>query len=155
MPKLSKNLLSVFTFLLLNSIGFYAQNIPLPEHPRPDFERKTWLNLNGTWDLKFDPNDEGLEQEWFKSGVEFDKEIVVPFPWGSKLSGVEDEADIAWYYKSIMIRPEWPKNQRTFITIGAADWQTDVWLDGKYLGRHEGGYVPFSFEITVLFSFYR
>ncbi len=150
MQHLSKFTLPLIGMLLLIFNTIQAQEIPLAEHPRPDFERKTWLNLNGTWAFKFDPSDEGIDKEWYKGTSGFDKEITVPFPWGSKLSGVEDEADVAWYYKPIMINPNWPKDKRTFLTIGAADWQTDVWLDGQHLGRHEGGYVPFSFEITEL-----
>lgn len=135
--------------LLIFKQVYSQENIPLPEHPRPDFERSEWLNLNGNWNFEFDKNDAGITEKWFSGKKAFSKTIAVPFPWGSPLSGVKDEADIAWYSKTITVKPEW-KSKRVFVTIGASDWKTSVWLDGKELGRHEGGYTPFSFELTNL-----
>ena len=59
-------------------------DIPLPEHPRPDFERAEWVNLNGTWQFRFDPDDVGLAQAWHGSAADFPLAITVPFPWGSR-----------------------------------------------------------------------
>ena len=70
---------------------FSSENIPLPEHPRPDFQRQQWLNLNGPWQFRFDEKDAGRKKQWFKVDVDFPKTIMVPFPWGSRLSGVEDK----------------------------------------------------------------
>lgn len=123
------------------------QNIPLPEHPRPDFERSKWQNLNGDWAFEFDPKDLGVQQNWADGSKVFSRQIHVPFPWGAPLSGVPDSADIAWYKRSITVPSAW-KGKRTFVTIGASDWHTTVYLDGKALGSHEGGYTPFSFELT-------
>src|SRR5258706_7127256 len=135
--------------LLLTTILFQqasAQPIPLPEHPRPDFERSQWQNLNGVWQFEFDSLDQGLSKKWNEGNTAFTRRINVPFPWGSVLSGVKDLADIAWYKREITIPPEW-KNKRAFLTTGASDWQTTVWLDGRLLGTHQGGYTPFSFEL--------
>jgi len=135
-------------FLLFVACAFVsAQTIPLPEHPRPDFERTQWQNLNGLWQFEFDSLDRGISKKWNEGNAAFAHKITVPFPWGSQLSGVKDKADIAWYKREITISPEW-KNKRTFLTIGASDWETTVWLDGKLLGTHQGGYTPFSFELT-------
>lgn len=134
-------LLSTLNFQLL------AQTIPLPEHPRPDFERAQWQNLNGVWQFEFDSLNQGLDKKWSEGAAAFTHKINVPFPWGSALSGVADKADIGWYKREINISPEW-KNKRVFVTIGASDWETSVWLDGKFLGTHQGGYTPFSFELT-------
>lgn len=122
--------------------------IPLPEHPRPDWERADWVNLNGKWAFRFDPADKGLTENW-TLGRRFPHQINVPFPWGSPLSGVADSADIAWYARDIVVPTTW-KNKRPFLVIGASDYQTTVWLDGKELGRHEGGYTPFSFDISQI-----
>ena len=124
-----------------------ATAIPLPEHPRPDFERTNWLNLNGDWAFKFDPKDEGIAAKWFTGTPDFPLTIHVPFPWGAPLSGVKNEADIGWYRRAITVPAAW-NGQRTFLTIGASDWQTTVWLNGQELGKHEGGYTPFSFDLT-------
>ncbi len=124
-----------------------AQIIPLPEHPRPDFERSQWLNLNGAWQFRFDPSDEGVSSGWSTGSVDFDKSILVPFSWGAPLSGVDDEADIGWYARTIDAPMEWG-DRRVFLVIGASDWHTTVWLDGALVGEHRGGYTPFSLELT-------
>ena len=124
-----------------------ADGIPLPEHPRPDFERTSWLNLNGTWGFRFDSTDVGASEAWYAEGADFPKEITVPFPWGAPLSGVEDEAEIGWYAREVEVPEDW-SGQRVFLVVGAADWETTAWLDGQELGSHEGGYTPFAFELT-------
>ncbi len=144
---MKKTLLLLPLFLLVLFTNLSAQTIPLPEHPRPDFERAQWQNLNGTWQFEFDSLDQGITKKWNEGNAAFAHKINVPFPWGSPLSGVKDKADIAWYKREITINREW-KNKRTFLTIGASDWETTVWLDGKLLGTHQGGYTPFSFELT-------
>ena len=126
---------------------FDLENIPLPEHPRPDFQRAKWINLNGPWDFRFDAADEGQKQEWFKGKVDFDEKILVPFSWGSKLSGVKDEADIGWYARDITVPESW-RDGRAFLVIGACDWHTTAWLDGNLLGQYQGGYTPFEFDLT-------
>jgi len=124
-----------------------SAEIPLPEHPRPDFERAEWLNLNGVWQFRFDKENAGLAGGWFQDTGGFSQKITVPFPWGSKLSGVEDDADIGWYARSVQIPEDW-QGQRVFVVVGASDWHTTAWLDGRMLGEHQGGYTPFAFELT-------
>lgn len=138
--------------LLLFVFGTSAQSIPLPEHPRPDFERPQWANLNGSWQFAFDSENEGLKESWFAGSTTFDRTIMVPFPWGSKLSGVADEADIGWYRREIKIDPSW-KGKRIFLIIGASDWETSIWLDGHLLGTHQGGYLPVEVELTQYVNF--
>ena len=121
--------------------------IPLPEHPRPDFQRDLWQNLNGPWQFQFDAPDSGEARGWFRGALPAPRQIVVPFPWGSPLSGVPDSAVIAWYSRSIAVPPAWA-GRRVFLVIGAADWRTTAWLDGQKLGTHDGGYIPFEFELT-------
>jgi len=133
------------TSILVNTL--IAQNIPLPEHPRPDFEREIWANLNGAWKFGFDSLDIGVKEKWFSNTNHSPLSINVPFPWGSPLSGIADKADIGWYQKTINIDPTWT-GKRIFITIGASDWESSVWIDDQMLGSHQGGYTPFSFELT-------
>lgn len=147
-----KNLLSLFTIIFLfcfsaNSQNSVTENIPLPEHPRPDFMRSDWLNLNGHWNFMFDKENVGETQKWFENPNAFTKKILVPFPWGSKLSEVANEADIAWYARKIEIPESW-KNKRIFVVVGASDWTTTGWLAGKPVGSNRGGYTPFEFELT-------
>ena len=120
-------------------------NIPLPEHPRPDFERAAWVNLNGYWSFTFDKAaaDKVLSANDISA---MGQKIMVPFPWGSKLSEVEDNGDIAWYARKVSIPADWA-GKRVFLVVGASDWDTQVWCDGQEIGRHQGGYTPFEFEI--------
>ncbi len=143
---------SLILFLLILNLPMRAQEIPLPEHPRPDFQRELWKNLNGEWSFAFDPADIGITEAWSEGNDDFDRTINVPFPWGSKLSGIEDEGDIGWYMREISVDPLW-QGKRVFLTVGASDWETTIWLDGSLLGKHQGGYVPFSFELTDFIRF--
>lgn len=147
-----KRFLQLSLIIVCLTHAVIAQQIPLPEHPRPDFERPLWQNLNGQWQFEFDSLDQGLNKKWNEGNVSFSHRITVPFPWGSQLSGVKDESDIAWYKRDIDIPPSW-QDKRTFLTIGASDWETTVWLDGKLLGKHQGGYTPFSFELTPYLTY--
>ena len=124
-----------------------TEPIPLAEHPRPDFQRAEWLNLNGRWRFRFDGDDAGLKEKWFAGRAEFPGTIVVPFPWGSPLSQVKDEAPIAWYSREVLVPPSW-QGRRVYLIVGACDWETQAWLDGQPLGAHRGGYTPFEFELT-------
>ncbi|MBK9389172.1 MAG: glycoside hydrolase family 2 [Bacteroidetes bacterium] len=142
----------IVIFLIINCIEFEVHSqtpeaIPLPEHPRPDFQREMWQNLNGIWDFRFDALNAGEREQWFNSTDKFDKKIMVPFPWGSKLSGVHNEAEIGWYSRKIEVPAEW-NGKKVFIVFGASDWITTAWLDGQKLGTFQGGYTPFEFDLT-------
>ena len=142
--------LSVFIFLNVMNLPICGQTeeaIPLPEHPRPDFQRELWQNLNGTWNFRFDPGNIGEKEQWYIKSNEFDRKIIVPFPWGSKLSGVSNEAEIGWYSRQIEVPAAWT-GKNIFIIFGASDWKTTAWLDGQKLGSFQGGYTPFEFNIT-------
>jgi hypothetical protein len=130
------------TLFLLAGLSFCAlaqKSQPLPEHPRPDLERVQWLNLNGYWDFTFDSTRTVPSR--------FANKILVPFPWGSALSEVKDEADVAWYHKEIKIPATWT-GKRIFLNIGASDWETSIYLDGVKIGNHQGGYTPFDAELA-------
>ncbi|MBR5177026.1 MAG: glycoside hydrolase family 2 [Bacteroidales bacterium] len=120
-------------------------SIPLAEHPRPDFERADWINLNGHWAFTFDEAAATKAIAGEDLSV-MDNQILVPFPWGSKLSEVEDKGDIGWYGREITVPNSW-KGKRVFLVVGASDWDTHVWLDGKEIGSHQGGYTPFACEL--------
>src|SRR5512136_32526 len=81
--------------------------VPLPEHPRPDFQRAAWLNLNGEWKFRFDSENTGMQGRWFADAAGFPDMILVPFPWGSPLSRVPDKATIAWYARTVHVPEAW------------------------------------------------
>lgn len=124
--------------------------ISRPEYPRPQFVRKDWINLNGEWDFTIDNSLSG-EYKKFSEATSFDMKINVPFCPESKLSDIEhkDFMNGVWYTRTVTLPNEWLKNnRRTFINIGACDYITKVFVNGKEVGVHRGGYVGFSFEIT-------
>ncbi len=127
--------------------AYAAPGIPHPEHPRPDSQRADGQNLNGPWSLRFDPENAGEEARWMDGAVPFPETITVSFPWGSRLSGVEDGADVAWYAREVTVSESW-RGRRVFLMVGACDWKTDGWLDGQPLGTHRGGYTRFELELT-------
>jgi len=113
------------------------------EYPRPQLVRSSWHNLNGLWEYATAPVETEMVQEY--SG-----EILVPFPLESALSGVKrvlQPTERLWYRRRFSIPEEWA-DQRVLLHIGAADWQTSAWLNDQPLGMHQGGYLPFQFELT-------
>ncbi|HON47355.1 MAG: glycoside hydrolase family 2 TIM barrel-domain containing protein [Kiritimatiellae bacterium] len=124
-----------------------AAEIPLPEHPRPDFQRSAWQNLNGAWGFRFDKANVGIGEGWAEGKTAFPLTITVPFGWGSALSGVKNEADIGWYRRTLKVPEAW-RGQRVFLVVGASDWHTTGWLDGQQVGVYQGGYTPFAFDLT-------
>ena len=83
-------------------------SLPRPEHPRPQYERSDWMNLNGSWSYAFDFGKSGAKRG-FTSSKGFDSEIIVPFCPESKLSGVgyTDFIEMMWYHRRLEIPPDW------------------------------------------------
>ncbi len=127
-------------------------NIPRPEYPRPQFVREgNSINLNGEWDFSFDDRDVGLKERWYKkeSSKNFDRKIIVPFCFQSKLSGIEDKSfhEVIWYRRGFEI-PKQYKNKKVLLHFGAIDYKSSIYLNGEHIGSHEGGYLGFSLDIT-------
>jgi len=115
----------------------------LPDYPRPQLVRSDWTNLNGLWDYTITPNS--------SNGVPtFSRKILVPFPVESALSGVMahlDEQSKLWYHRTLSVPDSW-RGKRVRLHFGAVDWRCEVWVNGHNVGQHEGGYDPFTFDIT-------
>ena len=122
--------------------------IPRQEHPRPDRHRDAWINLNGEWDFEIDNAKVGLEKKYFERDS-LDYKINVPFSPESVLSGIgnTDFMNAVWYRKNIDIPAEWSE-KRIILHIDACDHTTRVFVNGKKVGKHKGGYISFSFDIT-------
>ncbi|MBP9903585.1 MAG: beta-galactosidase [Verrucomicrobia bacterium] len=114
-----------------------------PEYPRPQMVRKDWQNLNGLWDYAVTTKDAPQPKTW-------GGQILVPFPIESALSGVMQrvyETNQLWYHRTFKIPRGW-KAKNVLLNFGAVDWETRVLVNGKEVGKHQGGYDGFSFDIT-------
>lgn len=117
------------------------QNV-LQEYPRPQMVRGEWRNLNGLWDYAITPK--GAEPD------KYEGQILVPFAVESALSGVGrrlTDKETLWYSREFNVPKEW-KGKRIMLNFGAVDWRAEVFVDGKPVGEHKGGYAPFSLDIT-------
>ena len=113
-----------------------------PEYPRPQLVRKEWLNLNGVWGFEMTTNN--------AQPTIFPLEILVPFPTESALSGVMkpvSEHTRLWYRRTFDIPRSWI-GRRVLLNFGAVDFEATVFVNGKNVGKHRGGYDGFSFDIT-------
>ncbi|MDR1455466.1 MAG: beta-galactosidase [Tannerella sp.] len=114
-----------------------------PEYPRPQLERTAWLNLNGEWEYAI--RDRGRAEP-----ASFDGKILVPFAVESSLSGVQkavNEKQELWYRRTFSVPAGW-KGKTVQLNFGAVDWKADVFVNDVFIGSHQGGYTPFSFDIT-------
>ena len=121
---------------LTTTAGEELCGTPWMVHPRPQMKRENWLNLNGAWDFSVDYEKKGT--------------IRVPFCPESKLSGIGahfDEGSLLCYNRTFRLPEGWGKG-RVILHIGAADQRADIFLNGKPVGIHKGGYEAFSFDIT-------
>lgn len=123
-------------------------NIPRPEHPNPQWERKNWRNLNGEWEFEFDFGRSAREKELYKQGA-LSKKITVPFCPESTLSGIgyTDFIPSVCYRKVITISEE-ELSGNVFICFGAVDFHSYVYINGQLAGEHIGGYASFKVDIT-------
>lgn len=126
---------------------------PRPEYPRPQLVREDWLNLNGPWTYVFDFGKSG-HQRGFAAGDNFSAMpnggvINVPFCPESKLSGVAhtDFIEQMWYQREITVPEAWV-GRRVILHFGGVDYDCEVFIDGVSVGRHWGGTVAFSFDVT-------
>lgn len=118
------------------------------DYPRPQFVRNNWMNLNGTWDFAFDDEDVGMEKKYYKN-FPTSQTILVPFSYQTAKSGIHDETQhfIVWYAKKQHFE-KLKKNERYLLHFEGVDYKTILFVNGKYVGEHEGGYCRFSFDIT-------
>lgn len=117
---------------------------PLPEYPRPHLVRENWQNLNGLWQYTLKEGKLGSVPQ------NFEGEILVPYPIESALSGVGKRVgkeNTLWYKKQIKIDKQ-KNNEKIILHFGAVDWLAEVYVNGQQVGTHEGGFDPFSFDIT-------
>lgn len=154
-----------FTLTLLFSIALQAQEaklptkwtvsaatvkVPFPDYPRPQLQRKDWLNLNGSWDYIGGKNASSAQAP--KQAIEFSgkaEKILVPYCPESFLSGIERKQEInMWYKREFEIPANW-KGKRVIAHFDGVDHNATIFVNGKLAGRHSGAYDAFGFDITT------
>ncbi|HWC22515.1 MAG TPA: glycoside hydrolase family 2 TIM barrel-domain containing protein [Flexivirga sp.] len=119
---------------------------PRPEYPRPSFRRSEWRNLNGEWGFEIDQGDSGLERGLLTTALR--DRITVPFAPESELSGIgnTDFLEAVWYRRDIQVPEDW-RGMDLLLHVGAADYDTTVWVDQFERGRHRGGFTSFTVQL--------
>ena len=122
-------------------------DIPRSEYPRPQFVRDEWLCLNGEWGFEIDQGDSGIHRGLLQR--ELSDTITVPFCPESELSGIgnHDYYNAVWYRRKATIPADWA-GKRTLLHFQAVDYDSTVWVNGEEVGRHRGGFSPFSCDIS-------
>ena len=118
---------------------------PLPEYPRPQLRRNSYLNLNGIWEYAITKTAE--------KPAAMQGEIVVPFPPETPLSGVGhilQPDEYLWYRRSVTLPEGFFRGGRLLLHFGAVDQCCTVWVNGRKAGSHTGGYLPFALDVTEL-----
>lgn len=119
------------------------------EYPRPHFRRDEWLSLNGIWEFEFDDNHDGDLRGIHNGDVKLSKEINVPFTYQYPESGIGDKSfhDTLWYRKSFVYDK---LDKDVILGFNASDYITTVWVNGYFATSHQGGFAPFTVDITKL-----
>ena len=126
--------------LLPDNLDFLSRG-----YPRPQLRRENWLSLNGEWEFMLDPA--GICTT--PGEVRWDRKIVVPFSPETARSQIHDTGfyKACWYRRQLRL-PSVQDGQRLLLHFGAVDYATTVWVDGFAAGDHEGGYTPFTVDLT-------
>lgn len=153
--KLRLNILLFTITILLNSLSvFEAQSFPL----LTNIEGRQCTSLNGTWKYLIDPMDKGLVSEFYLDNeiahkstyqsYDFNQaeSLTVPGDWNTQLPELLYYEGTIWCRKKFEYKLE--EGRRLFLHFGAVNYESTVYLNGKKLGQHIGGYTPFNFEIT-------
>ena len=130
-----------------------AENV-WPQYPRPSMKRLDWMNLNGVWQYF---KRSTIRYDYENSASAFSKAILVPFPVESALSGIMDKSyssnrKATHMYRRTFSLPENFSGKNVLLHFGAVDWRCYVYVNGQLAGTHDGGSVPFFFDITSLLN---
>lgn len=123
-----------------------AQAQPSLLYPHESRTRRT-RDLSGLWRFQLDPADAGEAAKWFESGLPKSRSIPVPCSWNDLFDDARNYFGTAWYEIEPWVDEAW-KGQRIHLRFGSAVYRAKAWLNGKLLGEHVGGHLPFVFDVT-------
>ena len=116
-------------------------------YPQSNSYRQVY-DLCGIWDIRFDPDDSGLQAGW-QTGFTGGRPVAVPASWNDQFEEERDFLGPAWYQTGFHFPLGW-EGKRILLRFGSVNYLAEAWLNGKSLGIHEGGHLPFEFEVTSL-----
>lgn len=114
-------------------------------YPQQNIVRQV-LDLSGFWDFQIDPGGTGEAEQWF-NGLPETRPIAVPGSWNEQHDDLYHYLGNAWYTRTVAVPRAW-RGERVYLRIGSANYAATVWLNGARLGSHEGGHLPFEFDVT-------
>ncbi len=106
------------------------------------------LDLSGIWDFQPDPEETGAARG-FTNALSNPRPIAVPGSWNEQYADLFNYFGAGWYLRRVTLPAAW-KGQRVFLRVGSANYRAVVWVNGRKVGEHEGGHLPFAVEITDL-----
>jgi hypothetical protein len=109
-------------------------------------EYRNRVSLDGVWAFLYDAQDRREPAEVLSA--EAWREAQVPMPWQVQFEDLQDASGTVWYRRAFSIQA--PDGGAVVLHFGAADYFTTVWLNGQPVGEHEGGYLPFEFDVAPL-----
>lgn len=112
--------------------------------------RRNRLDLSGIWDFRIDPDEVGERDGWY-NGLAEARPLAVPGSWNEQYEDLYNYLGLAWYLTRTYVPPSW-NGQRVFLRVGSANYAATVYVNGTRAGLHEGGHLPFAFEITELLN---
>lgn len=146
-----KTKMLIVTILFVSFIKVVAQDFKSAEtkeialFPQQNEFRNT-QNISGIWKFQKDSLEVGESQKW-QNGLPNGRSIAVPGSWNDQFTDSRDYLGLAWYEKEIYVPSSW-KGQKIFVRIGSANYASKVYINGKSVGFHDGGHLPFAFDIS-------
>ena len=137
--------------MLLMTLPMYAQDFKssnpkdIALFPQQNDLRNT-INISGIWKFKKDDQGIGEKDGWF-NGLKESVPIAVPGSWNEQIDEIRDYMGLVWYEQTCYVPDSW-KNQKIFIRVGSANYAAKIWINGIPVGQHEGGHLPFAFDIS-------
>jgi beta-glucuronidase len=155
MKSVLHNLYTSLLALLICS-GLSAQGFPLANtkdialFPQQNATRNS-LDLSGVWNFQKDSLGVGEQQQWFL-GLPAPRAIAVPGSWNEQFADSRDYLGLAWYETRTFVPAAW-RGQQLYLRVGSANYLAKVWVNGKAVGMHAGGHLPFAFDISSYVTF--